>query len=232
MASKQRAPAACSSGQFARQPGIRHRETQLQQGHLADRERPIGRVRPTHGGAGYEFLVTAAVPYVERLGQFSDGRSVQQLKAPGTRVKRPCEDRDKARQQVLQIRCLGFRVVQSEEYLGLGLAHLIIGLIQRQARDQYQLLPWRRETARERPIEQRVEFAQNLADLARRQVQPGQAAALIRHLLQELVERAQAAGGSRRDPKEGANLRGIVRTLPQQGAELPVQPIGERPDGV
>ena len=94
-----------------------------------------------------------------------------------------------------------------------------------------QLLPWRRETARERPIEQRVEFAENLADLAGRQIQPGQAAALIRHLLQELVERAQAAGGRRRDPEERANLHGIVRTLPQQGAELPVQPVGERPDG-
>ena len=146
-------------------------------------------------------------------------------------MKCPCEDRHEARQQVLQVRCLGFRVVQSEEYLGLGFAHLVIGLIQRQPRDQYQLLPWRRETARQRPIEQRVEFAENLANLAGRQIQPGQTAALIGHLLQELVERAQAAGGGRRDPEQGANLRRIVRTLPQQGAELPVQPIGEGPDG-
>ena len=146
-------------------------------------------------------------------------------------MKCPCQDRHQARQQVLQVRCLGFRMVQPEEYLGLGLAHLVIGLIQRQPRDQYQLLPCRRETARERPIQQRVEFAENLADLARRQIQPGQTPALIRHLLQELVERAQAAGGRRRDPEQRANLRGIVGTLPQQGAELPVQPVGERPDG-
>ena len=93
------------------------------------------------------------------------------------------------------------------------------------------MLPWRRETAPERPIQQCVEFAENLAGLARRQIQPGQTAPLIRHLLQELVERAQAAGSGWRNPEEGANLRCIVRTLPQHGAELPVQPIGEGSDG-
>jgi len=40
------------------------------------------------------------------------------------------------------------------------------------------LLPWRRETAGERPVQQRIEFAETLANLAGRQIQTGQAAAL------------------------------------------------------
>ena len=75
-------------------------------------------------------------------------------------------------------------------------------------------------------IERGAEFAEDLADLREGEIQAGQAASLIFHLLQELVERAQAAGGGRRDGEERANLQGIVRTLAQDGAKLPVEAIG------
>src|ERR1039457_139609 len=181
---------------------------------------------PTHGGTGDEPLVAPAVLDVERMGEFPGGRCVEQLKPPGARVKRAGEDSHQAHQQVLETGGFGFRVVEPKKRLGLSFAYLVIRLIQRQSRDQLQLLPRRREAAGEGMIEQRAEFAENLADLTQREVQPGQAAAMVFHLLTELLERAQPAGGGRRDAAECANLQGIVRTLAQKTAELPVETVG------
>ena len=123
-------------------------------------------------------------------------------------------------------------MVEAEERLGFGLAHLEVSLIQGQACDQLQLLAGRGKGAFQRRIEHGAEFDEDLADLREGKIEAGQAASLIFHLLEELVEGAQAAGGGRRDAEERANLQGIVRTLAQDGAKLPVEAIGEGPDGV
>ena len=159
-------------------------------------------------------LVAAAVPDVQRAGQFSGGRRVQQLKAPGTGVKRPGEDRHQARQQVVQARGLGFRMVQPEERLGLGFAYLVVGLIQHQPRDQLQLLPGGAKLPAERPVQQRAEFAENLADLAREADSAGPGGgpdmSTCSRNWSSVRKRLAAAGVI---AEQRANLRGIVRAM-------------------
>ncbi|HEY4972578.1 MAG TPA: hypothetical protein VII41_03155, partial [Steroidobacteraceae bacterium] len=99
------------------------------------------------------------------MSESSSERRGQQLKTSGTRVEGAGEDRHQASQQVLQANGFGFRMVEPEERLGLGFAHLVVGPIQYQAGDQLQLLPRRRERAAQRRIEQTAEFAEKLADL-------------------------------------------------------------------
>src|SRR5260370_13937828 len=122
-------------------------------------------------------------------------------------------------------------MVEPEKRLGLGFAHLEVSLIQGQPRDQLQLVPGWRKGGFQGQVERGTEFGEDLADRRERKVQAGQAASLIFHLLEKLVERTQAAGSGRRDSEERANLQGIVRTLAQDGAKLPVEAIGEGPYG-
>jgi len=45
------------------------------------------------------------------------------------------------------------------------------------------------------------------------------------------VTNCNCSRAGRRDRQERAHLRGVVRTLAQYGTELPVEAIGEGPDG-
>ncbi len=121
-------------------------------------------------------------------------------------------------------------MVEPEERLGLGLAHLVVGLMQGKPRDQLQLFAGRRVAARQFPVEKRAEFGESPDDFRKWNIQPRQALSLILHLLHELVERAQAAGAGGRDCEERADLHGVIGTVAQEGAELPVQTVGKRPD--
>jgi hypothetical protein len=188
-------------------------------------------VRSTHRGTGNELLVASAVLDVEWAGQFSRGCRGQQLKAPGTSAEGASEHVHEAGQQVFPSNGFGFRMVEAEKRLGFGLPHLEVSLIQGEARDQLRLFAGRCKGTSQGQIERCAELSEDLADLGEGKIQAGQAAPLIFHLLQELVERTQAAGGGRRDAEERADLQGIVGTLAQDGAKLPVEAIGEGPDG-
>ena len=122
-------------------------------------------------------------------------------------------------------------MVEAEERLGLGLADLVEGLMERQRGCQIELFPGGSEPAREFGGHQIAEFGERVTDLARRQIEFGQAAAIVFHVLQEPMERTHTGSGGRGDGQQGPDLRRIVGTLAEQLAELPIQAVGEGSDG-
>ena len=218
-------------GQLARQPRIAHRKGQLQQPRSAQRKGPVRCVTAAHLRAGDEFFVASAALDVERARQFAGDRLREKQEPPGARSEGLGQNADQTPEQVVQIHRFGFGVVEAEERLGLRLADLVVGLMERQRGCQIELFPCGSEPAGEFGGHQIAEFGERVTDLARRQIEFGQAAAIVFHLLQELGERTHPGSGGRSDGQQSPDLRRIVRTDAEQLAPLPVQAGGKRCDG-
>ena len=95
-----------------------------------------------------------------------------------------------------------------------------------------QLLPRRLEAAGEHRVEQAAELPQDFVHRGRRNVQLGQAAAVVFHLLQELGERAETGSGGGGDGQEGSDLQGIIAALAKQRGKAAIQAAGRGSDGV
>ena len=66
-----------------------------------------------HFRADYEFFVGSAALDVERTGQFAGGRMREKQEPAGARTEGLSQDADQTPEQVVQIHCFGFGVVEA-----------------------------------------------------------------------------------------------------------------------
>ncbi len=169
---------------------------------------------------------------------------VQQIQVAGVGVAYLDQSIQKAAQQFIQIARFQLDAEQLVEGLRFGLADLVIRVVQRQDDAEMQLLAHPLEVGvfvgeqlAQHGGEQPVILLQGFDDAAGRQIELGQAAAVVFHLLDEFQRRLAAGqnarGGARSDGSQrhadlGLELPGLKLALFQPRQEAPVQRFGVR----
>ena len=139
----------------------------------------------------------------------------------------------KPAQQVIQVARFQFHTEQLIKSLGFRLANLIISVVQRKDDAKMKLLADPLEVRillgkqlAKHGSEQTVVLLQRLDDTAGWKIQLGQTPAVVFHLFHECAKRTQPAGGGRRNPKQRADQRGLVRASAEASAPLSVETGG------